>query len=64
MEEFKTPGINKENFANKEEIRYKGKIFEVISESVEIDGKTFNFEKVRRSPGVRYPLIITKKNAS
>lgn len=39
-----------------EEIRYQGKIFEVVSESVEIDGKTFEFEKVRRSPGVR--LII------
>ena len=41
---------------SEEKIRYKGKIFEVISEPVEIDGKTFTFEKVRRSPGVR--LII------
>src|SRR5437763_708903 len=40
----------------KEEIRYRGKLFEVISEPVEIDGKAFEFEKVRRSPGVR--LII------
>ncbi len=40
----------------KEEIRYKGKLFEVISEPVEIEGKTFAFERVRRSPGVR--LIV------
>jgi len=56
MEEFKSGRKNKEDVINKEEIRYKGKMFEVISEPVEIDGKTFNFEKVRRSPGVR--LII------
>lgn len=54
MEEFKSE--KKESAVSKEEIRYKGKIFEVVSEPVEIDGKTFNFEKVRRSPGVR--LII------
>ena len=44
---------NREAAGSKEEIRYKGKIFEVVSEPVEIDGKTFQFEKVRRSPGVR-----------
>src|ERR1035437_4570891 len=56
MENFKSEERNRENTASKEEIRYKGKIFEVVSEPVEIDGKTFEFEKVRRSPGVR--LII------
>lgn len=46
----------KKPILSKEEIRYKGKIFEVVLESVEIDGKILEFEKVRRSPGVR--LII------
>jgi 8-oxo-dGTP pyrophosphatase MutT (NUDIX family) len=40
----------------KETIRYRGKLFEVVSEPIEIDGKILEFEKVRRSPGVR--LII------
>lgn len=54
MEKYK-PGEeeNKEAVGSKEEIRYKGKLFEVVSEPVEIGGKTFEFEKVRRSPGVR-----------
>lgn len=39
-----------------ETIKYKGKLFEVISEQVEIEGRVMHFEKVRRSPGVR--LII------
>ena len=47
---------HKEEIVNKEEIKYKGKLFEVVTEPVEIDGKNFEFEKVRRSPGVR--LII------
>lgn len=52
-----TPGEeNKEGVVSKEEIRYKGKLFEVVTEPVQIEGKTFEFEKVRRSPGVR--LII------
>lgn len=53
MEKYKPGEENKEEVASKEEIRYKGKLFEVVSEPVEIDGKTFEFEKVRRSPGVR-----------
>ena len=56
MEKRKHDEKNKEEVVSKEEIRYKGKLFEVVSEPVEIDGKTFAFEKVRRSPGVR--LII------
>lgn len=56
MEKYKPGEENKEGVVSKEEIRYKGKLFEVVSEPVEIDGKTFAFEKVRRSPGVR--LII------
>src|SRR3989338_10074511 len=56
MEKYKSGEENKEGVVSKEEIRYKGKLFEVVSEPVEIDGKTFTFEKVRRSPGVR--LII------
>ena len=46
----------KEEIINKEKIKYKGKLFEVVTEPVEIDGKTFEFEKVRRSPGVRLIL--------
>ncbi|MBI3589418.1 MAG: NUDIX domain-containing protein [Candidatus Liptonbacteria bacterium] len=53
MEKYKPEEENKERVASKEEIRYKGKLFEVVSEPVEIEGKTFEFEKVRRSPGVR-----------
>lgn len=53
MEKHKLEEENKEMVASKEEIRYKGKLFEVVSEPVEIEGKTFEFEKVRRSPGVR-----------
>lgn len=56
MEKYKPGEENREQDVSKEEIRYKGKLFEVVSELVEIDGKTFEFEKVRRSPGVR--LII------
>lgn len=56
MEKYKHGEENKEEVVSKEEIRYKGKLFEVVSEPVEIDGKMFTFEKVRRSPGVR--LII------
>lgn len=36
-----------------EKITHQGKLFEVVSEQVEIEGKTLTFEKVRRSPGVR-----------
>lgn len=53
MEKYKPEEKNKEVISSKEEIRYKGKLFEVVSEPVEIEGKTFEFEKVRRSPGVR-----------
>src|SRR3989338_6098287 len=53
MEIFKPGKTSKEEEAHKEEIRYKGKLFEVVSEPVEIEGKMVQFEKVRRSPGVR-----------
>src|SRR4030066_2059920 len=56
MEKYKPKEENKEDVVSKEEIRYKVKLFEVVLERVEIDGKSFSFEKVRRSPGVR--LII------
>lgn len=56
MENFGSTKDNKDSVNNEEEIKYKGRLFEVVSEPVEIDGKTFQFEKVRRSPGVR--LII------
>lgn len=56
MEKFEHGEENKEDAVSKEEIRYKGRLFEVVTEPVEIEGKTFEFEKVRRSPGVR--LII------
>ncbi len=46
-----------EEYISKEQILYKSRLFEVVSEPVEIEGKTFEFEKVRRSPGVR--LIIS-----
>jgi len=36
-----------------EKITHQSKLFEVVSEQVEIEGKTLTFEKVRRSPGVR-----------
>ncbi len=36
-----------------EKITYQGKLFEVVTEPVEIEGKKLTFEKVRRSPGVR-----------
>ena len=39
-----------------EQVNYRGKLFEVVSEPVQIDGHDLVFEKVRRSPGVR--LII------
>jgi len=60
MEEFKPVVKNKEDTASKEEVRYKGKIFEVISEPVEIDGKTFNFEKVASatSPVLRVLRVL------
>lgn len=41
-----------------EEIVYKGKIFDVVHQSMEMNGKEVVFEIARRSPGVR--LIIIK----
>lgn len=43
----------------KEKIRYKGKFFEVITEDVDIEGTIMEFEKIRRSPGVR--VIVQDK---
>jgi len=37
-------------------IKYSGKLFEVVSEPVLVEGKTIEFEKVRRSPGARLIL--------
>ena len=37
MEKYKHGEENKEEVVSKEEIRYKGKLFEVVSEPVEID---------------------------
>lgn len=44
-----------------EEIKYKGRIFEVVQKRVVIDGEEKVFELARRSPGVRL-IIVTPDN--
>lgn len=43
-----------------EEIVYKGRIFEIVEQPMQIGEKRMRFEKSRRSPGTR--ILITKDN--
>lgn len=52
--------MEKPIFAGKEDIKFEGKTFQIISQPWNFDGRIKNLERARRSPGVR--LIIVKDN--
>ena len=52
--------MDKPTFSGKEEIKFEGKTFQIISQPWNFGGKAKTLERARRSPGVR--LIIAKSN--
>ena len=52
--------MKKPIFSGKEDIKFEGKTFQIISQPWNLGAKIKNLERARRSPGVR--LIIVKNN--